>query len=85
MAKDNKKKTKAISRKKEIHLQLITQLSSSLTSLKDILGEKKFNNRVRKAARLLSAGIKAKSSKKTKQASGGQTNKKPASTELPAQ
>ena len=68
MAKGKKKETKPISRKKEIQLQLITQLSTSLPGLKDMLGDKKFEIRIRKAAKLLSEGIKDKASKKIKQA-----------------
>ena len=68
MAKGKKKETKPISRKKEIQQQLITQLSTSLPGLKDILGDKKFEIRIRKAAKLLSEGIKDKVSKKIKQA-----------------
>ena len=85
MAKDKKEKAKPISRKKEIHLQLVAQLSSSLAGLKDILGEKKFNSRVRKAARLLSAGIKEKTSKKRKPTPDKQTPKRTEPTELPAE
>ena len=66
MAKANKKEIKPISRKKEIQLQLITQLSTSLPGLKDLLGDKKFEIRIRKAAKLLSVGIKDKASKKIK-------------------
>ncbi len=73
MAKAKKKEAKPISRKKEIQQQLISQLSTSLPGLKDLLGDKKFEIRIRKAAKLLSEGIKDKASKKIKQA-----KKKPA-------
>jgi len=67
MAKGKKKDLKPISRKKEIQQQLINQLSTSLPGLKDLLGDKKFESRIRKAARLLSEGIEEKVSKKIKQ------------------
>jgi hypothetical protein len=67
MAKAKKKEIKPISRKKEIQQQLIIQLSTSLPGLKDILGDKKFESRIRKAASLLSEGVKDKVAKKVKQ------------------
>lgn len=82
MAKGKKKDIKPISRKKEIHQQLITQLSTSLPGLKEILGDKKFEIRIRKAAKLLSVGIKDKASKKTKQAKK-KTGKKKAELSQP--
>ena len=45
--------------KQEINDQITELLSSSLNPLKENLGEKKFNKRVKKAARLLSGGVKA--------------------------
>lgn len=48
--------------RKEIAAQLIT----ALPSLKEILGEKKFERRVKKAAKQLTAGIKFKAPKKEK-------------------
>lgn len=45
---------------KEIILnEIALQLSQALTSLKDRLGEKKFDKRIRKAAKLLGEGIKS--------------------------
>ena len=67
MAKSEKKDIKLISRKKEIQQQLITQLATSLPGLKELLGDKKFETRITKAAKLLSEGIKEKASKKIKQ------------------
>ena len=58
---------KTISLKKEIYQQLTGQLSTSLPSIKELLGEKKFESRVKKAAKLLSAGIKDKAAKKSKE------------------
>ncbi|WP_315823784.1 hypothetical protein [Paraflavitalea speifideaquila] len=48
------------STRKEIGLQL----ASALNNLKETLGEKKFERRIKKAARLLTAGIKTKPVKK---------------------
>ena len=67
MAKTKLKSTKSISLKKEINQQLTAQLTTSLPALKEILGEKKFENRIKKAAKLLSDGIKEKAPKKFKQ------------------
>jgi hypothetical protein len=61
-----KKDTKTLSLKKETYQQLNTQLVSSLGWLKELVGEKKFENRIQKAAKLLSNGIKEKTSKKVK-------------------
>jgi len=44
--------------KKELKKKIAFQLTDSLGELRDILGDTKFNNRVQKASRLLSAGIK---------------------------
>lgn len=66
MAKSKKKDIKPISRKKEIHQQLIAQLTTSLPALKEILGDKKFEARIKKVAKLLSEGIKEKALKKVK-------------------
>ncbi len=64
--KSSAKNGKAVSLKKEIYHQLTGQLSSSLPAIKELLGEKKFENRVKKAAKLLSQGIKEKAAKKNK-------------------
>lgn len=60
MAKSKTKAVKSISLKKEINQQLTSQLTTSLPGLKEILGEKKFENRIKKAAKLLSDGIREK-------------------------
>ena len=60
MAKSKPKAVKSISLKKEINQQLTNQLTNSLPGLKEILGEKKFEARIKKAAKLLSVGIKEK-------------------------
>jgi hypothetical protein len=67
MAKTKENNGKALSLKKEIYNQLTGQLSATLPSIKELLGEKKFDSRVKKAAKLLSEGIKGKASKKTKE------------------
>ena len=67
MAKTKEKNGKTISLKKEIYDQLTGQLSTSLPSIKELLGEKKFESRVKKAAKLLSEGIKDKAAKKSKE------------------
>jgi len=57
------KQPKKISRKKQVHMEITETLTNALSGLKDILGEKKFESRIEKAARLLSAGIKPKKEK----------------------
>jgi len=57
------KQPKKISRKKQVHMEITETLTSALAGLKDILGEKKFESRIEKAAKLLSAGIKTKKEK----------------------
>ncbi|HKZ67244.1 MAG TPA: hypothetical protein VJ111_12845 [Chitinophagaceae bacterium] len=64
MSKSLKKTTKNISLKKETYQQLSGQLATSLAWLKELIGEKKFESRIKKAARLLSNGIKQKAPKK---------------------
>ncbi len=44
---------------------IIVQLQTALPALKEQLGEKKFERRIKKAAKLLIAGIKKTSEKKT--------------------
>ena len=59
MSKSNTKNS-GVSLKKEINQQLTIQLTNSLPRLKEILGEKKFESRIKKAAKLLSDGVKEK-------------------------
>ncbi len=66
MSKTKKKDTKSISLKKETFQQLNNQLATSLAWLKELVGEKKFESRIKKAAKLLSNGIKEKAPKKIK-------------------
>ena len=63
--------------KHEINDKITQLLSTSLDSLKEILGEKKFNKRINKAARFLSDGVKTAADKK-------EVTKKPASKKEPA-
>ena len=66
MSSTKKKNPENISLKKETYQQLSTQLTGSLAWLKDLVGEKKFESRIKKAAKLLSDGIKEKATKKIK-------------------
>jgi hypothetical protein len=56
--------------KKATRKEISTQLVSVLAGLKETLGEKKFERRIKKAARLLTAGIKTKPIKKEKKGKG---------------
>jgi hypothetical protein len=56
----NGKAPKPISRKKQIQLEIAANLRTALAGLKDLLGEKKFEKRIARAAKLLSAGIRNK-------------------------
>jgi hypothetical protein len=49
---------KNASLKKQMMTEVSQQLSTALTRLKEALGAKKFDKRVRKAAKLLTSGIK---------------------------
>lgn len=51
---------KMLSPKEQAREQIVLQLMIALPGLKDILGEKKFERRIRKAARLLARGVKVK-------------------------
>lgn len=42
---------------KEIKKNMTSKLESSLAEWKDLLGEKKFNNRIKKAVKILTEGI----------------------------
>lgn len=71
MAKEQKKVTA-----KEVRKDIEQLLEKSLLQLKEILGEKKFSNRVKKAARVLSEGIVVKE-KKEKPAKAENSSEKP--------
>lgn len=81
MAKDKSQNGKTISLKKEIYQQLTEQLTTSLPGIKEILGEKKFDSRIKKAAKLLSEGIKEKAPKKVKEVKKKAGSKKAESPE----
>ena len=76
MAKDKSQNGKKISFKKEIYQQITGQLSTTLQGIKEILGEKKFERRIKKAARLLSEGIKEKAPEKIKEVKKKASSKK---------
>lgn len=80
MAKSKPTAAKKVSVKKQARIDIAKQLTSSLAAFKDILGKKKFESRIKKAARLFSDGIKATPVKKTKTA-----KKKATATEAPAE
>jgi hypothetical protein len=48
------------SRKKQLRLEVTETLRTALAGLKEALGEKKFESRISKAARLLSRGMKSR-------------------------
>lgn len=81
MGSNKKKDAESISLKKETYQQLSTQLTGSLAWLKDLVGEKKFESRIKKAAKLLSNGIKEKAAKKIKPEKKKAGKKKPEAPE----
>ena len=66
MSKSNTKKEKAPSPKKELRNQITDQLKKALTGLEEKLGKEEFESRIKKAAKLLTAGIKTKPAKPAK-------------------
>jgi hypothetical protein len=66
MSKSKTKKDKAPSPKKEIRNQITDQLKNALASLEEKLGKEEFESRIKKAAKMLSAGIKIKPAKPVK-------------------
>ncbi|MFT4095454.1 MAG: hypothetical protein QM640_17635 [Niabella sp.] len=64
------KSTKDQSTKKVIRQEIIVQLENALSNLRDLLGEKKFNSRIRKASKLLTENVEkfAKAKKTAKHA-----------------
>ena len=66
MSKMKVKKDKTPSPKKEIRNQVTGQLKVALNGLEDKLGKKEFESRIKKAAKLLTSGIKNKPSKPAK-------------------
>lgn len=66
MSKSKTKKDKAPSPKKEIRNLITDQLKNALTGLEGKLGKEEFESRIKKAAKLLAAGIKLKPAKPAK-------------------
>jgi hypothetical protein len=66
MSKSKTKKDKAVSPKKEIRGRVTEQLKKALTDLEEKLGKKELETRIKKAAKLLTAGIKVKPAKPAK-------------------
>jgi hypothetical protein len=63
-------KKRKLNKKKELKFAIIQTLVSNFDSLKDQLGEKKFNRNIKKAGKALATGLKpaplVKKTKKTK-------------------
>ena len=53
--------TKKISSKKEIRISIAKTLTAQFENLKDIISEKRFRKNVKKASKILAAGVKEKS------------------------
>jgi len=64
MGNKKTKEPKTLSLKKQVNLEVVQTLSAALPHLKEIMGEKKFEDRIEKAAKLLSAGVKEKKQKR---------------------
>ena len=62
--------------KKGTRKEISTQLTNALGSLKEALGEKKFERRIKKATKLLTAGIKETPFKKERKRKGKTTRTK---------
>jgi len=60
MSKSKTKKDKTPSPKKEFRNQITEQLKNALNGLEQKLGKKEFEARIKKAGKLLAAGIKTK-------------------------
>lgn len=54
------KKEKKSTYKKEVAADLVTRMNMQFADLKEMIGEKKFGSRLKKAAKMLTAGIKNK-------------------------
>ena len=63
MSKDKVSKEKPLSPKKQFRNEISGQITSALTKLEEKLGKKEFESRVKKATKLLTAGIKTKPAK----------------------
>lgn len=65
MAK-TRKEEKSLSPKKQVRQQVAEQIQAALPGLRDVLGDEEFENRIRKASKLLAAGIDPVKSKSGK-------------------
>ena len=63
MSKEKTAKARPDSAKKQTRLQVTDQLQAALPALQALLGDKEFESRIKKAARLLTEGIKIKKKK----------------------
>ena len=63
MSKDKINKEKPLSPKKLFRNEIGSQITNALTALEEKLGKEEFEARVKKATKLLTAGIKAKPAK----------------------
>ncbi|NII28809.1 hypothetical protein HB364_27270 [Pseudoflavitalea sp. X16] len=76
MSTSKNTETQQATSKKSTRKEIGLQLTNVLNGLKDALGQKKFERRIKKAAKLLTAGIKTKPVKKEKKGKGKtKTNK----------
>src|SRR3954469_7653801 len=66
MEKGQNETPKALPGKKEMKHQLADKMETALPELRELLGEKKFANRVKKAAKLLMEGLHKEDVAKTK-------------------
>lgn len=81
MSKSKTKKIKPLSAKKQNRMKIIGQLQTALPALAEMLGKKEFESRIKKAAKLLTAGVKIKPAKPAKIKPAGKD--KTASEEIP--
>ena len=66
MSKSKTKNDKALSPKKEFRNQITEKLTTALTGLEEKLDKKELEARIKKAVKLLTAGIKTKPTKPAK-------------------
>jgi hypothetical protein len=66
MSKDKPKKVKPLSAKKEFRNHIMEQLKTALNGLEEKVGKKELETRIKKATKLLVAGVKLKPAKPAK-------------------
>ena len=66
MSKDKAKKDKPLSAKKEFRTHIMERLKTALNGLEEKVGKKELENRIKKATKLLVAGVKLKPAKAPK-------------------